>query len=62
MAIRIEVTENGKIELFDSVGKSWSEHKSVREAMAAALGILRRETLHMENEQSSSSEISGAAI
>lgn len=43
MAIRMEVLENGKIELFDSCRQSWSEHESVRHAMATAAKILRRE-------------------
>lgn len=43
MAIRMEVLENGKIELFNSQQQSWSEHESVCHAMAAAAIILRRE-------------------
>jgi hypothetical protein len=43
VAIRIEVMENGKIELFDSQSISWSEHESIHKALAVAAKILHRE-------------------
>mgnify|MGYP001366590525 CR=1 FL=1 len=56
MAIRLEVMENGKIELFDSENKSWSQHESVRHAMMAAARILRHEINSCIEEQLSSNK------
>ena len=42
MSIRIEVVDDGKIELFDSEDRRWSEYEHVSKAIAAVAKILRR--------------------
>jgi len=51
MPIRIEVLDDGKLELFDSEGGRWRECEHLSHALAAAAKILRRDTDRQRRKQ-----------